>query len=122
MNYPKLDYKKGGAKKDACYHKIKASSKVWPSAYASGRLVQCRKVGASNYGKSKKEMGGLKDPRPNQKGLKKLPTAVRNKMGYKKKGGFPDLTGDGKVTRADILKGRGVIKKRGGVKKCKYGC
>jgi len=31
-----------------------------------------------------------------------------------KKGGFPDLTGDGKVTRADILKGRGVIKKSGG--------
>jgi hypothetical protein len=27
---------------------------------------------------------------------------------------FPDLTGDGKVTRADILKGRGVIKKKGG--------
>ena len=24
------------------------------------------------------------------------------------KGGFPDLTGDGKVTQADILKGRGV--------------
>lgn len=33
-----------------------------------------------------------------------------------KKGGFPDLTGDGKVTRADILKGRGVIKKGGTVK------
>ena len=30
-------------KKDACYHKVKASAKVWPSAYASGRLVQCRK-------------------------------------------------------------------------------
>lgn len=41
-------------KKDACYYKIKASAKVWPSAYASGRLVQCRKKGASNYGKSKK--------------------------------------------------------------------
>jgi hypothetical protein len=40
------------AKKDACYHKVKASAKVWPSAYASGRLVQCRKKGASNYGKS----------------------------------------------------------------------
>jgi len=39
-------------KKDACYHKVKASAKVWPSAYASGRLVQCRKKGASNYGKS----------------------------------------------------------------------
>jgi len=29
------------------------------------------------------------------------------------KGGFPDLTGDGKVTRADILKGRGVFGKGG---------
>jgi len=51
---------KGGSakktKKDACYHKVKASAKVWPSAYASGRLVQCRKVGAANYGKSKKRV------------------------------------------------------------------
>ena len=30
-----------------------------------------------------------------------------------KKGGFPDLTGDGKVTQADILKGRGVFKMGG---------
>ena len=44
---------KGSGKKDACYHKVKAASDVWPSAYASGRLVQCRKVGAANYGKSK---------------------------------------------------------------------
>ena len=28
---------------------------------------------------------------------------------------FPDLTGDGKVTMKDILKGRGAIKKKGGV-------
>lgn len=46
---------KGSGSKDACYHKVKASASVWPSAYASGRLVQCRKVGASNYGKSKNE-------------------------------------------------------------------
>ena len=46
---------KGSGTKDACYHKVKASAKVWPSAYASGRLVQCRKKGAANYGKSKKE-------------------------------------------------------------------
>lgn len=45
---------KGSGKKDACYHKVKASASVWPSAYASGRLVQCRKKGAGNYGKSKK--------------------------------------------------------------------
>ena len=31
---------KGSGTKDACYHKVKASAKVWPSAYASGRLVQ----------------------------------------------------------------------------------
>ena len=42
-------------KKDACYHKVKASASVWPSAYASGRLVQCRKKGAKNYGKSTKK-------------------------------------------------------------------
>jgi hypothetical protein len=43
-------------KKDACYHKVKARYDVWPSAYASGALVKCRKVGASNWGnKSKKE-------------------------------------------------------------------
>jgi hypothetical protein len=42
-------------KKDACYHKVKARYKVWPSAYASGALVQCRKKGAANWGnKSKK--------------------------------------------------------------------
>ena len=34
-------------------------------------------------------------------------------MKVKKEGKFPDLTGDGKVTRADVLKGRGVFKKGG---------
>jgi hypothetical protein len=29
---------------------------------------------------------------------------------------FPDLTGDGKTTQADILKGRGVFKKGGFIK------
>jgi len=52
---------KGSGKKDACYHKVKASAKVWPSAYASGRLVQCRKKGAANYGKSKSESYSWRD-------------------------------------------------------------
>jgi hypothetical protein len=43
-------------KKDACYYKVKASAKVWPSAYASGRLVQCRKKGAANYGNKSEGM------------------------------------------------------------------
>jgi hypothetical protein len=43
------------AKKDACYNKVRSRYKVWPSAYASGALVQCRKKGAKNWGnKSKK--------------------------------------------------------------------
>jgi len=46
---------KGSGKKDACYKKVKASASVWPSAYASGRLVQCRKKGAANYGNSTKK-------------------------------------------------------------------
>ena len=37
-------------KKDACYHKVKSRYKVWPSAYASGALVKCRKVGADSWG------------------------------------------------------------------------
>jgi hypothetical protein len=43
-------------KKDACYSKVKSRYSVWPSAYASGALVKCRKVGAANWGnKSKKK-------------------------------------------------------------------
>lgn len=42
-------------KKDACYHKVKSRYKVWPSAYASGALVKCRKKGAKNWGSSVKE-------------------------------------------------------------------
>tara|TARA_Y100000114_G_scaffold156885_1_gene185796 strand:- start:1297 stop:1587 length:291 start_codon:yes stop_codon:yes gene_type:complete len=40
--------------KDACYRKVKARYSVFPSAYASGAIAKCRKVGAANYGKSKK--------------------------------------------------------------------
>ena len=43
------------AKKDACYHKVKARYKVFPSAYASGALVKCREVGAKNWGNTKKK-------------------------------------------------------------------
>jgi len=47
------------AKDPACYDKVKAKytqdGGTWPSAYGSGALVQCRKVGASNWGKKKKK-------------------------------------------------------------------
>jgi hypothetical protein len=41
------------AKHDACYHKAKATYRVFPSAYASGFIVQCRK----KKGKKKKKKG-----------------------------------------------------------------
>ena len=48
-------FDEAAGEKDACYKKVKARYSVWPSAYASGALVKCRKVGAANWGnKSKK--------------------------------------------------------------------
>ena len=56
MNSDSPMQKKKKGKKDACYYKVKSRVKVWPSAYASGQLVQCRKAGAANWGnKSKKK-------------------------------------------------------------------
>ena len=54
---------------------------------------------------------------------KKMGPDARDKAKGKKggRGSFPDLTGDGKVTRADVLKGRGVFKS-GGIAKRGRGC
>ena len=48
-------FDEAAGEKDACYRKVKSRYKVWPSAYASGALVQCRKKGAANWGNSKKK-------------------------------------------------------------------
>jgi hypothetical protein len=45
--------------------------------------------------------------------------AAGKKPKMAKGGSFPDLTGDGKLTQADVLKGRGVFKKGGTIKKKK---
>lgn len=47
-------------KKDACYFKVKSRYKVWPSAYASGALVRCRKKGAANWGTEEKQLKTFK--------------------------------------------------------------
>ena len=61
----KRKVKKKKGKRDACYHKVKSRYKVWPSAYASGALVKCRKVGAKNWGnKSKKNESLNEDFKP----------------------------------------------------------
>ena len=57
--YENLDESK--KKKDACYHKVRARYDVWPSAYASGALVKCRKVGAANWGNKTDESEKIMD-------------------------------------------------------------
>lgn len=47
------EFDEAAGEKDACYRKVKSRYKVWPSAYASGALVKCRKVGAKNWGNKK---------------------------------------------------------------------
>ena len=54
---------KGSGTKDACYHKVKSRYSVWPSAYASGALVKCRKVGADSWG-NKSESIDIKSKDP----------------------------------------------------------
>jgi hypothetical protein len=68
-------------KKDACYKKVKARYKVWPSAYASGALVKCRKVGAKNWGnKSRHKLsGGGVATFVNARGFSKLLRGKRKK-------------------------------------------
>ena len=78
----------GKGEKDACYKKVKSRYSVWPSAYASGALVKCRKVGAANWGnKSKKEEfeGNLSFSQFNEKA--KSCWDSHKKVGMKMKGG-----------------------------------
>ena len=68
---------KGSGKKDVCYSKVKSRYDVWPSAYASGALVKCRKVGAANWGtKSEACWDGYEAKGMKKKGKKMVPNCV----------------------------------------------
>ena len=55
-------------------------------------------------------------PKPDKKKTKNPGRGGKGNIVNLKDGGFPDLSGDGKVTQKDILIGKGVInKKRGGM-------
>ena len=92
----------------------KRKFKVYPSAYANAYASKiCAGKIKDPSGVKRKEFKrgtGLRRPSNVEKikkafGPKQKPQT--RMTGKKKK--FPDLTGDGKVTFADILKGRGVI-------------
>ena len=72
--------------------------------------------------RSKKDEAIMKAERQRRARAKNKANPMGKKHGgviKMKEGGFPDLTGDGKVTKADALKGRGVFKKGGSVNKKK---
>ena len=59
--------------------------------------------------------GGLRDIPAGNKGLPNLPTAVRNKMGFKKKGGIIRRNKGGFLGAGKALRGQGaVMRKKGG--------
>jgi len=116
--------------KDACYHKVKARYKVFPSAYASGAIAKCRKVGAANYGtggkkkktKKKAEGGAVKfgsggspkfeevgSPRYNMKDLEK---AVRELYYEKKLPPKPNFTVDSKGNATKNFRNGGSTKQK----------
>ena len=88
--------------KDACYHKVKSRYSVWPSAYASGALVKCRKVGAKNWGnKTKKEGYELGEMGDEKEVDKKLQKKVSSK----------DLNPAEYIKNTNMMPGSGINKK-----------
>ena len=76
-----LDSDEMSEEKDACYTKVKSRYSVWPSAYASGALVKCRKVGAKNWGNKSESLSPI-----SLKVLEDLNLDEKCWTGYKKKG------------------------------------
>ena len=111
---------KGSGSKDACYHKVKSRYSVWPSAYASGALVKCRKVGAANWGnKSESYEINPVAHKAAQKKSKIRNLAIGNtnpneKAAAEKKVGGPKLVGEGNVDMKNYLdkKAKMLTKKR----------
>tara|TARA_X000001388_G_scaffold74225_1_gene66902 strand:- start:1669 stop:2421 length:753 start_codon:yes stop_codon:yes gene_type:complete len=102
-------------------NKIRAGRKLKLSEkkMAMGGMATKKTKGMAKGGMSKKSKGmakgGLKTPTANQKGLKKLPTSVRNNMGYMKKGGMMKSKGYAKGGMSKKSKGYakgGMTKKK----------
>ena len=92
---------------------------------------QTKKKGIIPPGAERSILPFTKEERAKMPNVNNIGSAKKGKTIKKAKNGksFPDLNKDGKITKADILKGRGVIAKKGtsikkskSMKTCKYGC
>ena len=104
-------FDEAAGKKDACYHKVKARYDVWPSAYASGALVKCRKVGAANWGNKSKKEGSIKEF-----GLSPMDKALKQKLKDPKTGkevtvGSIKNQGEKRYSPALVKKANAIFKK-----------
>ena len=86
-------FDEAAGEKDACYKKVKSRYKVWPSAYASGALVKCRKVGADNWG-NKSEEFTFEAAMKCWKGCRRVPGTVAGTKG--------SCTCDGKYKKEEV--------------------
>ena len=86
-------------KNPALYKKAKAKAKakfdVYPSAYANAYMVKEYKKMGGTYKAKGGEVKKLKQIPADNNGLKKLPTKVRNNMGFMKNGGSVMVQGRG---------------------------
>ena len=89
-----LEASRKGNEKKADRMQAKGAKKARKAGMSMPRLEEFEKRGYNLNPKSGRVYGG------------------GGKMKYKKGGKFPDLTGDGKVTMADVLEGRGVGMKK----------
>ena len=70
---------KGSGTKDACYKIVKSIYKIWPSAYASGALVKCRRVGAANWGNKSESINlSSKDSISEEMGMRYCPKCEKD--------------------------------------------
>jgi len=91
----------------------KGKAKAKSSKKTTAKTAGTKKKAVMNRRKYNEAISG--DTMSNYAMYKAGGTTKKYKSGGSK---FPDLTGDGKVTRADVLKGRGVFKE-GGTKRKK---
>ena len=113
-------------KKDACYHKVKARYDVWPSAYASGALVKCRKVGAANWGNKSKKNEELNEEEVEEAKKKKPCKPSKGKRFAKRVDGKcrsfgqkGQAKGGGDRIRPGTKKGDAYCARSAKIKKCK---
>ncbi len=99
----KRKYKKKKAKKDACYHKVRSRYDVWPSAYASGALVKCRKVGAKNWGNKSKKNEGLDKPETYYKFKKDIDIIGKNLKNFLDKNKKKHIVAKAFPARASVI-------------------